>query len=64
MSGLVDNRNMVIAMAELAWVADQIAVTLTEDDRDAFTEAGWYAWAINDFLQSMDIIGNRLKGDA
>jgi DEAD/DEAH box helicase domain-containing protein len=61
---LLSDRNTVIAMAELAWVSHKIAVTLTEDDQDAFSTAGWSAWAIDDFLQSMDTIGNKLKGDA
>lgn len=61
---LVSDRNTVIAMAELAWVTHQIAVTLTKDDQDAFSTAGWSAWAIDDFLQSMDTIGNKLEGDA
>ncbi len=61
---LLSDHNTVIAMAELAWVSHKIAVTLTEDDQDAFNTAGWSAWAINDFLQSMDTIGNKLKGDA
>jgi len=40
-------------------------VTLSaEDDQDAFNTAGWSAWVIDDFLQSMDTIGNKLKGDA
>jgi DEAD/DEAH box helicase domain-containing protein len=61
---LVGDRKVVIAMAELAWVTHQIAVTFTEDDQDAFSTAGWSTWAIDDFLQSMDTIGNKLKGDA
>jgi len=61
---LLSDHNTVIAMAELAWVSHKIAVTLTEDDQDAFSTADWSAWAIDDFLQSMDTIGNKLKGDA
>jgi DEAD/DEAH box helicase domain-containing protein len=43
---LVDDRHQVIAMAELAWLEHRLAVTLTEADQIAFTEAGWRVWAI------------------
>ncbi|MBI4783026.1 MAG: DEAD/DEAH box helicase [Oscillatoriophycideae cyanobacterium NC_groundwater_1537_Pr4_S-0.65um_50_18] len=59
---LVSDRNQVIAMAELAWIEHRIAVTLTEADQVAFTEAGWNAWEIEPFLQFIDIVGNTLRG--
>lgn len=59
---LVSDRNQVIAMAELAWIESRIALTLTEADALIFTEVGWTAWTIDSFLQSIDTIGNTLRG--
>ena len=59
---LMSDRHQVVAMAELAWLEHRIAVTLTKADQLAFTEAGWQAWEIEPFLQSINSIGSTLKG--
>ena len=59
---LVSDRKQVVAMAELAWIEQRIAVILTEADRVAFTEAGWNALEVKLFLESIDIVGSTLRG--
>ena len=45
---LMGERQIVMAMAELAWVDAQIAIVLTPEDRAAFIQVGWLAYAVID----------------
>jgi DEAD/DEAH box helicase domain-containing protein len=58
---LENDKGIFVAMAELAWLEAKIAVTVAPEDAEAFTQAGWTAYSIEDFLSNMETI--RLTGD-
>jgi hypothetical protein len=49
-------------MAELWWSNAQIAVVIEDSDQQAFVAIGCKALLIEEFLQSIDEIGNQLLG--
>lgn len=59
---LMDDRNRVSAIAELAWVDAQIAITLLPEDQTVFQQAGWFTILVDELDHSMDELGTRLKG--
>ncbi|MEA5523698.1 Zn-binding domain-containing protein [Nodularia spumigena] len=59
---LENERGTVVAIAELAWLEAKIAVTLTPEDADKFTQAHWQGWLIEDFLSAFDTLSSTLKG--
>ena len=54
---LTGSKDQVLAEAELAWPSQLLAVVLQPEDRDAFEQAGWRCWLIDD---SPDSITNSL----
>ena len=45
---LLGERQLVIGMAELAWLDPKIAIVLTAEDRQAFDRSGWITYETND----------------
>ena len=54
---LTGSKDQVLAEAELAWPSQLLAVVLQPEDQDAFEQAGWRCWLIDD---SPDSITNSL----
>lgn len=54
---LTGSKDQVLAEAELAWPSQLLAVVLQPEDQDAFEQAGWRCWLIDD---SPDTITNSL----
>ncbi len=61
---LMGKRGAVVATAELAWQTFRVAVTLTQEDLDEFTNEGWTVIDCEELWSSMDILGKKLKGEA
>ncbi|AFY92884.1 helicase family protein with metal-binding cysteine cluster [Chamaesiphon minutus PCC 6605] len=50
---LLSERQLVIGMAELAWLDAKIAIVLTVEDRAAFERSGWIVYETNDLNQEL-----------
>ena len=60
---LENEKGAGIAIAELAWLDAQVAVTLTPEDSDVFIKAGWKVLTLEDFLSSLNTLSPILKRD-
>ena len=45
---LEGNKGEVVAEAELAWPEQKLAVVMQPEDAEAFEQAGWRCWLIDD----------------
>jgi DEAD/DEAH box helicase domain-containing protein len=60
---LCDDRQLVIAMAELAWLDPKIAIVLTPEDGETFNHCGWLAYTTQDLNdQTLADINSKLSG--
>ncbi len=57
---LEDKCGKVIAEAEIAWRSAKVAIFANSNDQDIFRQAGWFTVTVDDFLQSMNAIREKL----
>ncbi|WP_228024709.1 DUF1998 domain-containing protein [cf. Phormidesmis sp. LEGE 11477] len=61
---LTNSQGTVIAIAELAWIEDRLAIVLTASDRAIFSTSGWLAISPEELSNTFETIASKLTGDA
>ncbi|MEY2985472.1 MAG: hypothetical protein RLZZ568_2089, partial [Cyanobacteriota bacterium] len=58
---LEDPSGGIAAIAELAWINCQVALTTTAEDHNSFLAQGWHSWRCQDFFDQLPAILPRLQ---